>query len=249
MKLDAGKLLVASSLLARSKVLLARQVVLLPNVFLFVLYLLIVTVLFLLAPAYSVLKPMKSGFITNIDIAAYVFLALAFWGKSWQMRRDLVGVRYSLSQIFSYLAMVLYMSLFVMSSLLCRRLAWGELPVYLTYYCSYFGLFVLALGVVLLLKSANASLADRLNLGYPFCLALLLCMTGFPLATTSWLPLLALPGVFTFMVWRIGDLERKQLEPSLQIDLENTTVEIVQEEGSSAVSVVAPRFKILPWIY
>lgn len=257
MKLDAGKLLVASTAIARSKAFLARQVVVLPNIFAYLLYILLVTGLFLWAPAFSVVKPMKPGFITNTDIAAYAFLALAFWGKSWQMRRFLVAARYSIREVIIFVSQLLYMSLFFMSALLCRRLRWGEIPITLVYQSdlltlSYLGLAILALGVVILLKSSQVSLSDRLNLGYPFCLGMLLCMTGFPLALMAWLPLLALPGIFTLMVWRIGDIERRQEQPDLDLNIENSTLELLDEDEqplAEPVLVVKPRFKILPWIY
>lgn len=257
MKLDAGKLLVASTAIARSKAFLARQVVVLPNIYAYLLYILLVTGLCLLAPAFSVVKTMKPGFIANTDIAAYAFLTLAFWGKTWQMRRLLIAARYSIREVIIYVSQLLYMSLFVMSALLCRRLRWGEIPMTFLYQSdllllSYFGLAVLAVGVVILLKSSQASLSDRLNLGYPFCLGLLLCMTGFPLALMAWLPLLALPGIFTLMVWRIGEIERQQEHPDLDLNIEDATLELLKEEDQSIAEpalVVTPRFKILPWIY
>ena len=81
---------------------------------------------------------------------------------------------------------------------------------------------------------------------------MLLCMTGFPLALMAWLPLLALPGIFTLMVWRIGDIERRQEQPDLDLNIENSTLELLDEDEqplAEPVLVVKPRFKILPWIY
>ncbi len=222
-----------------------------PNTAFYLALLVLLLVVGLVAPVVAIAKPMKAGFLLNADFAAYALVAFSFMLKGVCLRRQFVAVPLSRNSILSALGIYLYLSLFLMSSLLCRRLKLAMLPDEL-YWLSYAAIVPLTFALLLILKGRSSHLSAIVS--YPSYLGLLLAMTAFPLVQMCWFPLLALPGVLIVMAWHIDYAERNSLERAFELDVptaDGTLIEMVNDEKEklAPIEVVEPRFKIIPFLY
>jgi len=188
----------------------------------------------LLWPVVGVSRPMPEGFLTNPELTLY---ALAFFSACigyWEVVAGLFVLnKQNLAPRLEILGWSLYLSLFVTSCLLCRRLHVGLINIdnLSSATWAWAGLPVALVGTFLILRSRveNTSQKPAL-LAYPQYLGLLLILAAMSIAHWAWFPLLALPGVLVVEAWYI---KRKQ-------DRNNA---IVEANGPQA------RFKIVPFIY
>lgn len=187
-------------------------------------------------PAWMVAKPMPRGFVDNADIAAYALVAVAFVMRALRSRRQLVGVSYSRLTWSKAIGCALYLALYMMASLLCRRLGLGHIPEGALSFLGPLGLVALAIAASGLIKGE----LPRVGVSYPLCTALLIAMLAFPLVQLAWLPLLALPGVFTVMVWSI-----KRHERALPVSIDGH-IELLADSGDAQVEKI---YRVLPRVW
>ncbi|HMW92280.1 MAG TPA: hypothetical protein PL112_17065 [Candidatus Obscuribacter sp.] len=222
-----------------------------PNTAFYLALLVLLLVVGLVAPVVAIARPMKAGFLLNADFAAYVLIAFTFMLKGLALRRSFVAVPLTKDLILKALGLYLYLSLFLMSSLLCRRLKLAMLPDQY-YWLSYAAIVPLTFSLLLILKGRNSGLASVVS--YPVYLGLLMSMAFFPLVQMCWFPLLALPGVLIVMAWRIDNAERNSLERAFELEApaaDGTLIELVEDdrEKLAPLEVIEPRFKIIPFLY
>ncbi len=221
-----------------------------PNIFAYLSLLILLVVVWLVLPIYAVAKPMKHDFLSIFDYCAYALILIVFISKALAKGRRFIGKPLDSSLLFAYLGYGSYLSLFIMSSILCRRLNFCLLK---GLSLPYAFLVLLALSMVLIAKGRGSRLSQLV--AYPACLGLLLAMVALPLLQGAWLPLLALPGVFIVMTWLVKKNEREEAlrlsMDDLPEALEGTQIEVVQDEGEKLepVQVIEAKFKILPYLY
>ncbi len=108
--------------------------------------------------------------------------------------------------------------LYCACSVLCQRIHFGDLK---SAWCPVAGLVLVASGGFLHLwatavrrrwfersGSGLVTSGPYRRLRHPSYLGFLIAMTGLPLVFSSWLPLLALPGVFVVLRWRLEEAEK-----------------------------------------
>lgn len=221
-----------------------------PNIFAYLSLLILLVVVWLVLPIYAVAKPMRHDFLTVFDYCAYALIFLVFVNKALAKGRRFIGKPLDSALLFAYLGYGSYLSLFIMSSILCRRLNFCLLK---GISLPYAFLVLLALSMVLIVRGRSSRLSQLV--AYPACLGLLLAMAALPLLQGAWLPLLALPGVFIVMTWLVKKNEREEALRLTMEDLpealEGTQIEVVQDEGEKLepVQVIEAKFKILPYLY
>lgn len=221
-----------------------------PNIFAYLSLLILLVVVWLVLPIYAVAKPMKHDFLSIFDYCAYALILIVFISKALAKGRRFIGKPLDSSLLFAYLGYGSYLSLFIMSSILCRRLNFCLLK---GLSLPYAFLVLLALSMVLIAKGRGSRLSQLV--AYPAFLGLLLAMVALPLLQGAWLPLLALPGVFIVMTWLVKKNEREEAlrlsMEDLPEALEGTQIEVVQDEGEKLepVQVIEAKFKILPYLY
>ncbi|MBK7750271.1 MAG: hypothetical protein IPI39_23815 [Candidatus Obscuribacter sp.] len=162
------------------------------------------------APVFAIIRPMPQGFLQNWDFCAYALISFTFLSKGWQKRRYFVGPKLTKKQIAGISSAALYLGLYVMASLLCRRLKLGLISPHDLFFLSPVGLVLLLIACRIIIKGADGPLGGAVR--YPVCTGLLLAMSAFPLVQLAWFPLLAIPGILTLMAWRISYLEKTNIE-------------------------------------
>ena len=161
-------------------------------------------------PIFAIIRPMPQGFLQNWDICAYALISFTFLSKGWQKRRYFVGPKLTKKQLAGISSAALYLGLYVMASLLCRRLKLGLISPHDLFFLSPVGLVLLLVACRMIIKGADGPLGGAVR--YPVCTGLLLAMLAFPLVQLAWFPLLAIPGILTLMAWRISYLEKTNIE-------------------------------------
>jgi len=180
------------------------------NSLIYFLILLVSLAVLVYAPIFAIIRPMPQGFLQNWDICAYALISFTFMSKGWQKRRYFVGPKLTKKQIAGISSAALYLGLYVMASLLCRRLKLGLISPHDLFFLSPVGLVLLLIGCRMIIKGADGPLGGSVR--YPVCTGLLLAMLAFPLVQLAWFPLLAIPGILTLMAWRISYLEKTNIE-------------------------------------
>ncbi|MBS1991184.1 MAG: hypothetical protein JSS83_11735 [Cyanobacteria bacterium SZAS LIN-3] len=185
-------------------------------------------------PVVGVSRPMPADFITQPQFVVYALVfftaCLGYWesvAALFAFNRDNLSFRL---RVFSWCA---YLSLFLTSCLLCRRLKVclfhihnfsGEIG-------SWIGPPIVLVGTLLVLASLSETRAKKPTLlAYPQFLGLLFMLAGVSIAHWAWFPLLALPGVLVVEAWYIAQKEH------------GDSSELPADRQPA-------RFKILPFIY
>ena len=170
-------------------------------------------VAFTVVPAFGVAKPLPIGFLTRGQFVFYfiVFLtalAVGSLGPPQAISRWLKPV--NLSEWNERIGFFTYGSLYLTSALLCMRM---KLALFGTYdqlsYVAYIGWILSAVGAYLYVVGIVAPKKIR-KIAYPHYLGVIFLAAGLAFSHMTWFPLLALPGIFVFMGWRIEKMESTQ---------------------------------------
>ena len=185
-------------------------------------------------PVVGVSRPMAAEFLTKPQLTVY---AMAFFTACIAYWEDVAAVfafnKDNLNYRLNVLSWCVYLSLFLTSCLLCRRLKVCLLDIQALppEVGSWIGPPIFFAGTLLILRSLSETRSQKpVLLEYPQFFGLLLMLFGTSIAHWAWFPLLAIPGVLVVEAWYIAN--KQQIEAA-----------------KNDVKGLNARFKILPFIY
>jgi hypothetical protein len=185
-------------------------------------------------PVVGVSRPMPANFLTNPQLVAYALCFFTACFAYWEAVASLfVFNKQNFMPRLHILGWCTYLSLFLTSCLLCRRLKVCIIHIHniSASVGAWIGPPLVLAGTFFILRSLESKSREKpALLAYPQYLGLILILSGVSLAHWAWFPLLALPGVLVVEAWYV---KRKE-------SLESEKIEAI---GPRA------RFKILPFIY
>jgi len=191
----------------------------------------------LLWPVVGVTRPLAADFLNTPEVTVYILVffttCLACWKDVAQL---FVFNRDNIKNRLHVLCWSAYLSLFLTSCLLCRRLKICVIHIHNISLTtgSWIGPPLVILGAFFVLRSlfprAAATGGSPTLIAYPKYLGLILILAGVSLAHWAWFPLLALPGVLVVEAWYIGR-------------------QAACDQEKNVVNRPSGRFKIVPFIY
>jgi hypothetical protein len=188
----------------------------------------------LLWPVVGVSRPMPADFLTHPQLTVYALCFFTACIAYWEVVATLFDLnKQNLIPRLQVLSWCVYLSLFLTSCLLCRRLKVCIIHIHniSAPFGAWIGPPLVLAGAIMVIRSRSEKKGEKPGLiAYPQFTGLLLILTGVSLAHWAWLPLLALPGILVIESWYI---RRKEASEAQKID-------------SAAAKA---RFRVLPFIY
>jgi hypothetical protein len=192
----------------------------------------------LLWPVVGVSRPLPGNFLTHPELTVYALCFFTACVGYWPAVASLFAFdKQNLTGRLHVLGWCVYLSLFITSCLLCRRLKVCIIHIHNISAAvgAWLGPPLVIAGTFLILSAlAEKNRKKPALLAYPQHLGLLLIIAGVSIAHWAWFPLLALPGIFIVEAWYI-----KREEASKAVAAAEKT------DGS----IPTARFRIIPFIY